>query len=141
MAAYSKATGDADAQTAANRAAEVFLSRRLFRRHRDGKVMNPQFLRLHYPCYWRYDILFGLKVMAEAGHIRDPRCADALDQLEALRLPDGGWPAHERFYRALGSNTSHADRVSWGGVAKDRMNEWVTADALTVLAAAQRLTS
>jgi hypothetical protein len=31
-------------------------------------------VKLHYPCYWRYDILFGLKVMAEAGFIRDGRC-------------------------------------------------------------------
>ena len=101
--------------------------------------MDKEFLRLHYPCYWHYDILFALKVMAETGHVADPRCADALDQLEALRLPDGGWPAHERYYRSISGQGSGAERVSWGGAAKDRMNEWVSADALAVLSAAGRI--
>jgi len=26
--------------------------------------MDEQFTRLRYPCCWRYDILFGLKIMA-----------------------------------------------------------------------------
>jgi len=121
-------------------AAEVFLGRFLFRRIRDGKVMNPQFTRLHYPVYWRYDILHALKVMAEAGFISDPRCRAALDVLEAKRLPDGGWPAEERFYNtSVGRHVSGCERVSWGGISSRKMNEWVTADALTVLAAAGRL--
>ncbi len=95
--------------------------------------MNEQFTRLHYPCYWRYDILFALKVMAEAGFIDDPRCADALDLLQSKRLSDGGWPAEERFYKIAETRTSGRDLVSWGGVSKRRLNEWVTADALYVL--------
>lgn len=79
---YAKVTGDTKAREAAERAAEVFLTRQLFKRRQDGKVINHEFVRLHYPCYWHYDILFGLKVMAEAGFIRDPRCAAALALLE-----------------------------------------------------------
>ncbi len=139
LSAYGRATGNAEAMAAADRAAEVFLKRRLFRRASDGSVMNQEFVRLHYPCYWRYDILFGLKVMAESGHINDPRCGDALDLLESKRLPDGGWPAEERFYKAVGNMSSNADRVSWGGVSAKRMNEWVTADALYVLRASGRV--
>ncbi|MFC1706487.1 hypothetical protein ACFL59_06640 [Planctomycetota bacterium] len=101
--------------------------------------MNPQFLRLHYPCYWRYDILFALKVMAESGYISDPRCAEALDALESKRLPDGGWPAEERFYKGPTARGSGQEHVSWGGVNRRRMNEWITADALLVLRAAGRL--
>jgi hypothetical protein len=103
--------------------------------------MNPQFLRLHYPCYWRYDILFGLKVMAEAGFVRDERCGEALDVLESKRLPYGGWPAEERFYRNAKVPTSGCELVAWGGASKRRMNEWVTADALYVLREAGRLNS
>lgn len=110
--------------------------RRLFRGTSDGRIMNSQFVRLHYPCYWRYDILFALKVMVEAGFIGDPRCEEALDLLESKRLPDGGWPADERFYRTGKPGTSGSDLVSWGGVSKRRFNEWVTADALFVLRAA-----
>lgn len=139
LSEYSRKTGDPDSQAAAARAAEVFLCRRLFRRQSDGEAMNPDFLKLHYPCYWRYDILFGLKVMAEAGFITDSRCQDALDVLESKRLADGGWPAEARFYSTTDGHTSGSERVSWGGVSKTRMNEWVTADALYVLNVAGRL--
>ena len=139
LAIYARETGNADAREAAGRASELFLRRRLFRRMRDGEVMDPQFTQLHYPCYWRYDILFGLKVMAEGGYISDPRCADALDLLESKRLSDGGWPAEERFYTVSRDYASGTDRVSWGKVSKTRMNEWVTADALYVLKAAGRI--
>jgi hypothetical protein len=138
LSLYAKTTGDARARASAERAAELFLKRRLFRRLSDGEVMNPQFVRLHYPCYWRYDILFALKVMAEGGFIYDPRCADALDLLESKRLPDGGWPAEERFYRTSNDGVSGSDRVSWGICSTRKMNEWVTADTLYVLKAAGR---
>ncbi len=101
--------------------------------------MNPVFLRLHYPCYWRYDILFALKVMAESGFIGDPRCDEALDVLESKCLRYGGWPAEERFYRGSDGQGSGSDQVSWGGASSRRVNEWVTADALYVLKAAGRL--
>jgi len=136
---YAKTTGNTRTLETAKRAGEVFLKRHLYRRISDGEVMNPQFLRLHYPCYYYYDILFALKVMAEADFIADSRCQDALDVLESKRLPDGGWPAEERFYRNSRNSTSGSDLVSWGGVNKRRMNEWVTADALYVLKASGRL--
>lgn len=139
LSAYASLTGDVAAHEAARRAAEVFLKRRLFLRQSDGQVMNPAFVQLHYPCYWRYDILFGLKVMAEAGFIRDERCREALDLLESKRLPDGGWPAEDRFYRVSQDYSSGTEWVSWGQASGRRMNEWVTADALYVLRAAGRL--
>lgn len=138
LALYAKVSGDPQATTASAAAAQVFLKRRLFRRVADGSVMSTEFLSLHYPCYWHYDILFALKVMAEAGFISDPRCGEALDRLEAKRLPGGGWPAEYKFY-TLSDAGSGAERVSWGGIGKKKMNEWVTADALFVLKAAGRL--
>jgi hypothetical protein len=138
LSIYARTAGDRRAGEAAACAAELFLKRGLFRRLSDGEIMNPGFLRLHYPCYWRYDILFALKVMSEAGFITDPRCAEALDILTSKRLPDGGWPAEARFY-SLTRGAGSYDRVSWGGVSQRRLNEWVTADALSVLAAAGRV--
>jgi hypothetical protein len=76
--------------------------------------------------------------MMELGLLGDPRCQDALDLLESLRLPDG-WPAHARFYRASDAIAMHHDWVDWGGTSTRRANPWVTADALAVLAAAGRL--
>jgi hypothetical protein len=128
------------AAKAARAAENVFLQRRLFKRVRDGRVITPDFVALHYPRYWHYDFLGGLKAMMRVGRIRDARCADALDMLEERRLPDGGWPAEKRYYKVSPKTlTSNADYVNWGGTSRKRMNEWVTADALSVLRAAGRV--
>ena len=128
------------AARAARAAENVFLQRRLFKRVRDGRVITPDFVALHYPRYWHYDFLGGLKTMMQVGRISDARCADALDLLEERRLPDGGWPAEKRYYKVSPKKmTSNADYVRWGGTSRKRMNEWVTVDALAVLRAAGRL--
>ena len=139
LAAWAALSGDSAARAAAERAAEVFLERRLFRRRRDGRVIRAEFTKLHYPLYWHYDILAGLKAMAELGAIGDARCSDALDLLESKRLPDGGWPAEARYYRHSTEIKLGNDDVDWGGTSTRRMNEWVTVDALGVLRAAGRL--
>ncbi len=136
---YAKVTGDTKAREAAERAAEVFLTRQLFKRRQDGKVINHEFVRLHYPCYWHYDILFGLKVMAEAGFIRDPRCAAALALLESKRLPDGGYPSEGSFARTNRPGVSGFSPIKWGRMSEKYMNPFVTADAFYVLRMAGRL--
>jgi len=138
LALYARTTGDRRAGQTAERAAEVFLTRRLFRRRSGGQVINPHFVHLHYPCYWHYDILFGLKVMAEAGFLADPRCAEALDLLESRRLPDGGFPAEETYARTTRPSATGYSPVDWGGVSRRKMSPFVTADALTVLRLAKR---
>jgi hypothetical protein len=127
------------AKAAAARASEIFLSRSLFKRRSDGRHMQPEFTKLHYPLYWHYDILFGLKVMMETGHLDDPRCGPALDLLEEKQLPGGGWPAESRYYTVSKNIKSHADYVDWGGASKSKMNPWVTTDALSVLVSAGRI--
>lgn len=133
LAHYRDYSGRNDLDRIIEEVAEIFLKRKLFRRLSDGKTMKSDFVLLHYPCYWHYDILFGLKVIGEAGLLRDPRCADALDLLESKRLPDGGFPAEKKYYSSAGS------LVDWGGTSKKRMNQFVTADALSVLKQAGRL--
>ncbi len=138
LSLYAQVTGDASARQAAACAAEVFLCRKLFLRRRDGQVMDPHFTLLHYPLYCHYDILFGLKVMAEAGFIQDPRCRPALDLLESRRLPGGGFSAEESYARATRPTLSGYSPVSRGGISKKTLNPFVTADALYVLRAAGR---
>lgn len=135
---YALESGDPRASQVVYEAAELFLKRRLFRRLSDGQVMDPHFVRLHYPIYWHYDILAGLKVMAEIGQIRDPRCSEALDLLESKRLGDGGFPAEERYYHAPTNQASGRSLVDWGFTSTRRMNPWVTLDALRVLKDAGR---
>ncbi len=139
LALVARETGTRKAGRAAKRAAEVFLSRHLFRRRSDGAVIRREFAELHYPLYWHYDILGGLMAMAEVGLVGDPRCSEALDLLESKRLPDGGWPAEARYYRGSKGRSGPVERVDWGGAARRRTNEWVTANALFVLREAGRI--
>jgi hypothetical protein len=139
LATYSNgAAGTGAAATAARRAAEVLLTRRVVYRRSTGELIHPEFAKLHYPLYWHYDVLGGLKALAAVGLLHDERCAPALDLLESLRLADG-WPAHARYYRVSASVALHHDTVDWGGTSTRRANPWVTADALAVLRAAGRL--
>jgi hypothetical protein len=123
--------------SAAKRAAEVFLKRSLFKRLSTGKLIERDFVELHYPCYWHYDVLFALKVLAEGGFIGDARCDDALSLLRSRRRPDGGFSADAKFWTA-GRGKGHRSLASWGPVGKTRSNEFVTADALLVLEQARR---
>jgi hypothetical protein len=136
---FGRETQTASAVDAARRAAEVLLTRRLFKRRSDGTAIHPEFISLHYPLYWHYDFLGGLKAMAEVGLIDDPRCADALDLLEQKELSGGGWPAEKRYYKVTRELELHADYVDWGGASKATMNAWVTTDALYVLRQAGRI--
>ena len=140
LAAYAATTGSAasPAHAAARRAAEVLLTRRLAYRITTGELIHPEFAKLHYPLYWHYDVLGGLKGLAQLGLLSDERCADGLDLLESLQLADG-WPAHARYYRAAPDIALHHDSVDWGGANTRRANPWVTADALAVLHAAGRV--
>lgn len=141
IALYARLKKNKDAQAAAKRAADIFLKRKMYKQRSDGKVIDYKMTKLVYPSYWHYDILSGLKVMAEAGFIKDKRCKDALDLLESKRLPDGSFPAEHRWYRVWKSGDkprSGESMVDWGGVNKKKMNPWVTADALYVLKEAGR---
>lgn len=140
LARYGHERRNAAATRAARDASEVFLRRRLFRRASTGTIIHPDFVKLHFPLYWHYDVLGGLQAMAALGRLGDPRCHEALDWLESRRLRDGGWPADRRCYRVSATRVSMGtDLVDWGGTSPRRHNEWVTASALAVLAAAERL--
>ena len=140
LALHARLTGDDRSREAVARAAEVFLKRRLFRREHGGQIMRAEFVKLRYPAYWHYDILAGLKVMAEAGWVQDPRCKEALDRLESKRLRDGGFAAEGKYYRTGRSASSGRSTVNWGVTSAGRTNEFVTVEALTVLKAAGRFT-
>lgn len=140
LAAYARSQRSGIADEGAQRASEVFLRRHLYRRVRDGRVIRAEFVQLHYPLYYHYDVLGGLRAMRELGRLGDPRCDAPLDLLETKRLPRGFWSAERRYYRSHSPHwKSTADYVEWGPVGVGRANEWVTADALSVLAAAGRV--
>ena len=138
---HGRLKGDQESLITARRAAEMLLKRRLYKRQRDGQVINPKFTLIQYPYYAHYNILFALKVMAEADFVMDERCQDALDLLESKRLPDGGFPLEKKNYKPADDIVSEGSFVDWGSASKKLSNEFVTADALYVLKEAGRLTS
>jgi hypothetical protein len=77
--ACSDRTAGRNARAAADRAAELFLDHRLYRSKRTGEPIKKEFLALHYPPYWHYDILQALLVLSRMGKASDPRTADAID--------------------------------------------------------------
>lgn len=133
---YARATGNPQAAAAARRGAELLLERRIFRRRRDGEVINRAWTALHYPPYWHYDILQALLVTSRMGLATDPRASDALDLLERRRLPDGRWRPGGYWWKPFGS-ASAREVVDWG---RSGPNPMITLNAIRVLTAAGRLT-
>ena len=126
---YHRATDDADALTAAQRSGELLLEHRLFRSSATGRVIDPEWLHIHWPHYWHYDYFQGLRALALLGRIDDPRCADALALLQRHRHRDGTWRAGgRRYWRRPGSAQSNVEVVDWGSA-----QQVVTAAALAVL--------
>jgi hypothetical protein len=136
LAEYAAAVGEPAAKEAASRATELLLAHRLFRSSRTGEVIHPQWLRPRYPPYWHYDIVQALLVLSRLGQVRDPRAADALDQLEERRLPDGRWRPSGYWWRPPGSPGGPVEAVDWG---RGRPSEMLTLNALRVLQAAGRV--
>ncbi len=95
--------------------------------------MHSQYIQLHYPLYWHYDILGALWAFKEMDLLNDPRCEKALNLLRTKRLSAGGFPAEGRYYHHR-SGVSNASLVDWGPVSKVKLNPWVTVRAYAVLA-------
>jgi len=126
---YAAATGASWAREAADRAAELFLSHRIFRSLRSGEVINPSWLEPHYPPYWHYDVLQALLVLARLGKHGDARTTEARELLVSLRRSDGLWAAGRAWWRRPGAKGSNVEVVDWGG----RPSAMVTLNALRVL--------
>ena len=91
LAAYAHQTGDASALAAALRTAELLLQHRLFRIHGTGGPIHPSWTKLHYPPYWHYDVLQGLRLLRGVDRLDDPRASDALDLLVSSCRRDGSF--------------------------------------------------
>lgn len=132
LIAYHQATGEPATSDAAQRAAEFLLRHRLFRSERTGEVISDNWLRIHWPPYWHYDLLQGLRAIAEIGWSAREEAAEALDWLRSCRGDDGMWrTSGRRFWKRPGSKGSGVEVVDWSGGLADQV---VTAQAERVLA-------
>ncbi len=105
------------------RGREFLLVHRLFRSHRTGKIIKPEFLRLSFPPRWHYDILRALDYFQSVNAPRDPRLSDALDVLRSRRCSDGRWLLQH----------SYAGKVYFELERPGSPSRWNTLRALRVL--------
>jgi hypothetical protein len=127
LAEYHRATGHAAALNAAQRSGELLLEHRLFRSSRTARVIDPEWLHVHWPHYWHYDFFHGLRAIAMLGRLDDPRTAEALDRLRFLKRPDGSWRASGRRYWRMQGRFG-VEVINWGSA-----HQVVTPIALAML--------
>jgi len=84
-------------RAAQRRGREFLLEHRLFRSHRTGEIIKPDFLRLAFPPRWHYDILRALDHFRAVDAPRDARLEEAIDIVRAACRKDGRWPLQHRY--------------------------------------------
>ena len=93
--------------------------------------MQPEFIRLSHPSYWKYDILVGLELMLLADRLSDPRCKPALELLESKMLPGGAFCVEDKQFQASNPAAWHYSPVDWSCKSNYKMNPWLTVRALS----------
>ena len=127
---YAEATGDTEAAKAARRGADLLLGHRVFMSLTAGEPIHAEWMTLHWPPYWHYDVLQSLVVLGRLGLAADARAADATELIRRRRQPDGRWHASTRWWKPPGG-TRAAEAVDWR--TDDAGDRIVTLRALSVL--------
>jgi hypothetical protein len=70
---------------------EFILMHKLFRSDKTGEIINPNFLKLYYPCRWYYDVLKALDYFQYARIEYDDRMDDAFEFLQKRKTKEGIW--------------------------------------------------
>lgn len=133
-----------------DRGCEFLLMHRLYKSDKTFQTINEEWTKLHFPLFYFYDILHGLRVLTALESAHDKRTFDALELLKTKHSKDGTWPLEATYTRAIKGNlvkdygTGEWKRVKGEGVAKvpqvygelgsiGEPNPWITLNALRVL--------
>lgn len=111
---------------AAEASAQEFLLRHgLFRSEGSGAVIHQDFLRLHFPVRWKYDILRALDYFRDAGFPWDPRLGPALQVLKEKERPQGYWTLAARHPGQVHFDMEHPGAASrWNTLRALRVLQW-----------------
>jgi hypothetical protein len=102
---------------------EFILIHKLFRSHRTGEIINPNFIKFHYPCRWYYDILKAMDYFQLEGVKYDKRMGDALQIILEKRTEQGHWKLSSKY-----PGETHFEMEKSGEPSR-----WITLRALRVL--------
>jgi hypothetical protein len=116
----SKARQAGDAQ---KKGREFLLQHRLFRSHRTGRIIKPEFTRLTFPPRWHYDLLRALDYFQWVNAPYDERLKDAIDLLLSKKSEGGTWSVE---YEYKGKTFFRLERVG-------KPSQWNTLRALRTL--------
>lgn len=95
--------------------------------HLDWTTLEPARLQFSFPYLGAPDLLFALRVLAEAGRLTDARYQPALDALVAQQNEAGRWPLTH----------NHSDRLLVVAESVGAESKWSTLNALRVLKATE----
>jgi hypothetical protein len=70
---------------------EFILMHQLFLSDRTGQIIDKNFLKLTFPCRWKYDILRAMDYFQYAGIKWDHRMTEAFNFLNKKQNKDGTW--------------------------------------------------
>lgn len=107
-------------RAAADEGRGFLLEHRLFRSHRTGEVIRPEFTRFSFPYYWFYDVLRALDYWR--GHAFDDRLSEAVDLVRSKQRA-GRWKLQNK----------HSGRTWFDMEKPGAPSRWNTLRALRVL--------
>ena len=91
---------------------EFLLMHKLYRSDRTGEIIHPNFLKIPYPCRWRYDILRALDYFQYAKIRWDDRMQSAIEVLLQKRNKDGTWNVQAKYAGQLHFEMEKAGKPS-----------------------------
>jgi hypothetical protein len=104
-------------------ATEFILRHQLFKSDRTGQIIHKDFLKLAYPCRWKYDILRAMDYFQQAETKWDNRMNAAAEVLRKKRNKDGTWNLQ----------AAHPGQVHFHMEQAGKPGRWNTLRALRVL--------
>lgn len=102
---------------------EFILMHRLYLSDRTGQIIDKNFLKLTYPCRWKYDILRAMDYFQYAGVKWDNRMAEAMTYLNKKQNKEGTW----------NMQASHSGQVHFVMEKAGRPSRWNTLRMLRVM--------
>jgi len=102
---------------------EFILIHQLYLSDRTNQIINKDFLKLTYPCRWKYDILRALDFFQYDGIEWDNRIEAALGILKSKRNNEGTW----------NMQAAHAGQVHFNMEKASKPGRWNTLRALRVM--------
>jgi len=85
-----------EARRAEARGREFFMTHRLYRSHRTGRIVDPAFTRLSFPPRWHFDVLRTLDYFQASRAPYDKRLEDPLSVVLKKRSKAGRWVLQNR---------------------------------------------